>query len=66
MRIIEIRIQVADERVITEIELVNFAETIKDYIYDLEDSAIQDVTYEIRDDYQDDSLTANSAFNKEN
>jgi hypothetical protein len=65
MRIIEIRIQVADEKVITEIELANFAETIKDYIYDLEDSAIQDVTYEIRDDYQDDSLTANSAFNKE-
>lgn len=52
MRIIELRIQVADERVITELELQNFAEHLKDIIYDLEDSAIQDVTYEIHDDYQ--------------
>jgi len=52
MRIIEIRIQIADENVITENEMMNLAENLKDKIYDLEDSAIVDVTYEVRDDYQ--------------
>lgn len=51
-RIIEIRIIVADEKTITENELSNFGENIKDYIYDLEDSSIEDVTYEIKNDYQ--------------
>lgn len=55
MRIIEIRVKVIDR--ILDTELPGLAEDITDSIYDFCDkdskTIISDVTYEIRDDYQE-------------
>jgi hypothetical protein len=52
MRIVELRVKV--HQTLTVDELDALAEELKDAIYDCEPSpAIVDVTYEVRDDYQE-------------
>lgn len=53
MKIIEIRLKVNEARFENVSETTWIAEEIKDYIYDDYSDVIDDVTYEIRDDYQE-------------
>ena len=51
MRIIEIRVKLTDTTI--QADEAEIAENIKDAIYTEEPTAVEDVTYEIRDDYQE-------------
>ena len=53
MKIIEIRIKVVEDKIVTNKEINNLGEFIKDMIYNLDDAYIEDVTYEIHDSHQD-------------
>lgn len=50
MRYIELKIRIDDSKELTNNELSNFGEYLKDRIYDLDDSSILDVSYEILDE----------------